>query len=137
MRDRHRHATLAPASLFDVVCEQPDSLEVVSVREWLSRVPYMHKQISSCWMTCSVSDGETEADVFASLFGPKGLLRGTTMVLVTHGVHHLPSADKIISMDTVTIILRPCARGCHDLYARIHSRSDRFRRGQLHRAAKG
>ncbi|KAF8171015.1 P-loop containing nucleoside triphosphate hydrolase protein [Mycena galopus ATCC 62051] len=47
----------------------------------------------------SALDGETEAHVFASLFGPDGLLTGKTTVLVTHGVHHLPSADKVIVMD--------------------------------------
>ncbi|KAJ6528440.1 P-loop containing nucleoside triphosphate hydrolase protein [Mycena capillaripes] len=47
----------------------------------------------------SALDGETEAHVFASLFGPDGLLKGKTTVLVTHGVHHLPSADKVIIME--------------------------------------
>ncbi|KAJ7216700.1 P-loop containing nucleoside triphosphate hydrolase protein [Mycena rebaudengoi] len=48
----------------------------------------------------SALDGETEAHVFASLFGPDGMLKGKTAVLVTHGIHHLPSADKVIIMDT-------------------------------------
>ncbi|KAJ6617219.1 P-loop containing nucleoside triphosphate hydrolase protein [Mycena sp. CBHHK59/15] len=43
----------------------------------------------------SALDGETEAHVFESLFGSEGMLQGKTTVLVTHGVHHLPSADKI------------------------------------------
>ncbi|KAJ6527114.1 P-loop containing nucleoside triphosphate hydrolase protein [Mycena capillaripes] len=47
----------------------------------------------------SALDGETEAHVFASLFGPDGMLKGKTTMLVTHGVHHLPSADKVIIMD--------------------------------------
>ncbi|KAJ7164505.1 P-loop containing nucleoside triphosphate hydrolase protein [Mycena filopes] len=51
----------------------------------------------------SALDGETEAHVFASLFGPKGMLKGKTTVLVTHGVHHLPNADKVIIMDAGTI----------------------------------
>ncbi|KAJ7031487.1 P-loop containing nucleoside triphosphate hydrolase protein, partial [Mycena alexandri] len=51
----------------------------------------------------SALDGETEAHVFASLFGPEGMLRGKTTVLVTHGVHHLPSADKVIIVDAGTI----------------------------------
>ncbi|KAJ7788604.1 P-loop containing nucleoside triphosphate hydrolase protein [Mycena olivaceomarginata] len=45
----------------------------------------------------------TLAQVFASLFGQDGLLKGKTTVLVTHGVHHLPSADKVIVMDSGTI----------------------------------
>ncbi|KAJ7224728.1 P-loop containing nucleoside triphosphate hydrolase protein [Mycena haematopus] len=51
----------------------------------------------------SALDGETEAHVFASLFGPEGMLKGKTTVLVTHGVHHLPSADKVVIMDVGTI----------------------------------
>ncbi|KAF8149760.1 hypothetical protein K438DRAFT_1988782 [Mycena galopus ATCC 62051] len=51
----------------------------------------------------SALDGETEAYVFASLFGPDGMLKGKTTVLVTHGIHHLPSADKVIVMDAGTI----------------------------------
>ncbi|KAJ7759637.1 P-loop containing nucleoside triphosphate hydrolase protein [Mycena metata] len=51
----------------------------------------------------SALDGETEAHVFASLFGPEGMLRGKTTVLVTHGVHHLPSADKVIIMEAGTV----------------------------------
>ncbi|KAJ7359935.1 P-loop containing nucleoside triphosphate hydrolase protein [Mycena albidolilacea] len=51
----------------------------------------------------SALDGETEAHVFVSLFGQDGLLKGKTTVLVTHGVHHLPSADKVIVMDSGTI----------------------------------
>ncbi|KAJ7364754.1 P-loop containing nucleoside triphosphate hydrolase protein [Mycena albidolilacea] len=47
----------------------------------------------------SALDGETEAHVFTSLFGADGMLKGKTTVLVTHGVHHLPSADKVIIMD--------------------------------------
>ncbi|KAJ7110721.1 P-loop containing nucleoside triphosphate hydrolase protein [Mycena crocata] len=47
----------------------------------------------------SALDGETEAHVFASLFGPEGMLKGKTTVLVTHGIHHLPSADRVIVMD--------------------------------------
>ncbi|KAJ7924025.1 P-loop containing nucleoside triphosphate hydrolase protein [Mycena leptocephala] len=47
----------------------------------------------------SALDGETEAHVFESLFGSEGMLQGKTTVLVTHGVHHLPSADKVIVMD--------------------------------------
>ncbi|KAJ7869699.1 P-loop containing nucleoside triphosphate hydrolase protein [Mycena olivaceomarginata] len=51
----------------------------------------------------SALDGETEAHVFTSLFGSGGMLKGKTVVLVTHGVHHLPSADKVIIMDAGTI----------------------------------
>ncbi|KAJ6526464.1 P-loop containing nucleoside triphosphate hydrolase protein [Mycena capillaripes] len=46
----------------------------------------------------SALDGETEAHVFASLFGPHGMLKGKTTVLVTHGIHHLSNADKVVVM---------------------------------------
>ncbi|KAJ7163527.1 P-loop containing nucleoside triphosphate hydrolase protein [Mycena crocata] len=52
----------------------------------------------------SALDGETEAHVFASLFGPDGMLKEKTTVLVTHGVHHLSSADRVIIMDTGKIV---------------------------------
>ncbi|KAK7008519.1 hypothetical protein R3P38DRAFT_2643731 [Favolaschia claudopus] len=51
----------------------------------------------------SALDGETEAHVFASLFGSEGLLKGKTTVLVTHGIHHLSSADKVLVMAGGTI----------------------------------
>ncbi|KAK7045035.1 P-loop containing nucleoside triphosphate hydrolase protein [Favolaschia claudopus] len=51
----------------------------------------------------SALDGETEAHVFASLFGPEGLLKGKTTILVTHGIHHLSSADKVLVMAGGTI----------------------------------
>ncbi|KAJ7644824.1 P-loop containing nucleoside triphosphate hydrolase protein [Roridomyces roridus] len=51
----------------------------------------------------SALDGETEAHVFASLFGSEGLLKGQTTVLVTHGIHHLPDAAKVIVMEAGTI----------------------------------
>ncbi|KAJ7465565.1 P-loop containing nucleoside triphosphate hydrolase protein [Mycena latifolia] len=51
----------------------------------------------------SALDGETETHVFTSLFGPEGMLKGKTTVLVTHGIHHLANADKVIVMDAGTI----------------------------------
>lgn len=43
-------------------------------------------------------DADTEDQVFRQVFGPDGLLkrRATTVVLCTHSVKHLPSADYII-----------------------------------------
>ncbi|KAJ6507526.1 hypothetical protein DFH09DRAFT_1101230 [Mycena vulgaris] len=51
----------------------------------------------------SALDGETEAHVFAFWFGPDGMLKGKTTVLVAHGIHHLPSVNKVIIMDGGTI----------------------------------
>lgn len=51
----------------------------------------------------SALDGETASHVFEHLFGPTGLLRGRTVVLVTHYVHHLPSADWVIILENGSV----------------------------------
>jgi len=45
-------------------------------------------------------DADTEELVFNRVFGPAGLLkqRGATVVLCTHSIRHLPSADHIIAL---------------------------------------
>ena len=45
-------------------------------------------------------DADTEAQVFRRVFGPDGLLRrrNVTVVLCTHTVRHLPSADHIVAL---------------------------------------
>ncbi|KAI0802868.1 P-loop containing nucleoside triphosphate hydrolase protein [Xylaria sp. FL0064] len=51
-------------------------------------------------------DADTEEQVFRQLFGPDGLLRrrGTTVVLCTHSIRHLPVADFIIVLEDGTIV---------------------------------
>ncbi|PKX93791.1 putative ABC multidrug transporter [Aspergillus novofumigatus IBT 16806] len=46
-------------------------------------------------------DADTEEQVFRQVFGPDGLLRrrGSTVVLCTHSVRHLPAADYIITLE--------------------------------------
>ncbi|EAW21065.1 putative ABC transporter [Aspergillus fischeri NRRL 181] len=46
-------------------------------------------------------DADTEEQVFRQVFGPDGLLRrrGSTVVLCTHSVRHLPTADYIIALE--------------------------------------
>ncbi|KAJ7669754.1 hypothetical protein B0H17DRAFT_1141992 [Mycena rosella] len=58
----------------------------------------------------SALDGETEAHggehtccARSASLRPDEMLKGKTTVLVTHGVHHLPSADKVVVMDSGTI----------------------------------
>ncbi|KAJ7818313.1 P-loop containing nucleoside triphosphate hydrolase protein [Mycena olivaceomarginata] len=41
-------------------------------------------------------DAETEKHIFQSLFGPHGLLRNKSVVLVTHNAQHLNSADRVL-----------------------------------------
>jgi ATP-binding cassette subfamily C (CFTR/MRP) protein 1 len=45
-------------------------------------------------------DADTEDQVFSRVFGPSGLLRqrNATVVLSTHSIQHLPSADHIIAL---------------------------------------
>ncbi|KUJ11330.1 ABC transporter [Mollisia scopiformis] len=45
-------------------------------------------------------DADTEDQVFARVFGTNGILRrrNATIVLSTHSVHHLPSADHIVAL---------------------------------------
>jgi len=45
-------------------------------------------------------DAETEERVFSRLLGARGLLRHTTVILVTHAVHRLSYSDHIISLDS-------------------------------------
>ncbi|KAJ7734086.1 P-loop containing nucleoside triphosphate hydrolase protein [Mycena metata] len=70
----------------------------------LARAVYARADLVLLDDVFSALDGKTEAHVFASLFGPDGMLKGKTTILVTHGVHHLPSADKVIVMASGTII---------------------------------
>ncbi|GFF55775.1 canalicular multispecific organic anion transporter 1 [Aspergillus udagawae] len=50
-------------------------------------------------------DADTEEQVFRQVFGPDGLLRqrGSTVVLCTHSVRHLPSADYIITLENGSV----------------------------------
>ncbi|MBE3046692.1 ATP-binding cassette domain-containing protein [Candidatus Bathyarchaeota archaeon] len=45
-------------------------------------------------------DNDTETEVFARVFSPEGILRrrGTTVVICTHSIRHLPAADHIIAL---------------------------------------
>ncbi|KAF4152717.1 hypothetical protein CNMCM6069_001775 [Aspergillus lentulus] len=50
-------------------------------------------------------DADTEEQVFRQVFGPDGLLRrrGSTVVLCTHSVRHLPTADYIIALENGSV----------------------------------
>ncbi|KAF4223150.1 hypothetical protein CNMCM6457_000707 [Aspergillus fumigatiaffinis] len=51
-------------------------------------------------------DADTEEQVFRQVFGPGGLLRrrGSTVVLCTHSVRHLPTADYIIALEKGRVV---------------------------------
>ncbi|KAJ7669760.1 P-loop containing nucleoside triphosphate hydrolase protein [Mycena rosella] len=76
---------------------------VASDRSAIARAVYARADLILLDDVFSALDGETEAHVFASLFGPDGILKGKTTVLVTHGAHHLPRADRVVVMDSGSI----------------------------------
>ncbi|CAH7458695.1 Abcc6 [Phodopus roborovskii] len=48
-------------------------------------------------------DAHVSQHVFKQVIGPSGLLQGTTRILVTHTLHILPQADRILVLDNGTI----------------------------------
>ncbi|KAJ7624899.1 P-loop containing nucleoside triphosphate hydrolase protein [Roridomyces roridus] len=66
----------------------------------LARAVYAQADLVLLDDVFSALDGETEAHVFASLFGGEGMLKDRTVVLVTHAIHHLSKADKVIVMES-------------------------------------
>ncbi|ETS77081.1 hypothetical protein PFICI_10955 [Pestalotiopsis fici W106-1] len=71
----------------------------------LARALYLHSDLLVLDDIFSGLDADTEDQVFRRVFGPEGLLRrrGTTVVLCTHSVRHLPAADYIIALGQGTI----------------------------------
>ncbi|ORZ31640.1 hypothetical protein BCR44DRAFT_1441906 [Catenaria anguillulae PL171] len=51
----------------------------------------------------SAVDVLVDAHLFANVFGPRGLLAGKTVVLVTHAVHHMLEVDRVVIMSDGTI----------------------------------
>lgn len=72
----------------------------------LARALYLHTDLLVLDDIFSGLDADTEEKVFGRVFGPEGMLRqrGTTVVLCTHSVNHLPSADYIIALGGNTIV---------------------------------
>ncbi|EGR49492.1 uncharacterized protein TRIREDRAFT_60116 [Trichoderma reesei QM6a] len=68
----------------------------------IARAVYARKPVAIFDDVFSALDKATERIVFARVFGKDGLLRrsGTTVILATHSVHLLPSADHIIALGT-------------------------------------
>ncbi|KAH0376384.1 putative ABC multidrug transporter, partial [Aureobasidium melanogenum] len=72
----------------------------------LARALYLHTDLLVLDDVFSGLDADTEEKVFSRVFGPEGILRqrGTTVVLCTHSVNHLPLADYIIALGGNTIV---------------------------------
>jgi ABC-type multidrug transport system fused ATPase/permease subunit len=71
----------------------------------LARALYLQADILILDDIFSGLDTNTEEHVFNHVFGQQGLLRrrGATVVLSTHSIRHLPTADHVIAMEEGTI----------------------------------
>ncbi|KAL4971316.1 P-loop containing nucleoside triphosphate hydrolase protein [Aspergillus desertorum] len=67
----------------------------------LARALYLRSDLLILDDVFSGLDADTEEKVFRQVFGASGLLRrrGSTVVLCTHSVKHLPAADYIIALE--------------------------------------
>ncbi|KAG8785249.1 hypothetical protein FRC12_017815 [Ceratobasidium sp. 428] len=54
----------------------------------------------------SALDAATEEHVAQSLFDNSKLLKGRTVFITTHSVHHLPSADTVVVMDQGSVVFQ-------------------------------
>ncbi|KAI0166753.1 putative ABC multidrug transporter [Hypoxylon sp. FL1284] len=72
----------------------------------LARALYLHSDLLVLDDVFSGLDADTEEQVFRRVFGPGGLLRrrGSTVVLCTHSIRHLPASDHIIALENGTVI---------------------------------
>jgi ABC-type multidrug transport system fused ATPase/permease subunit len=71
----------------------------------LARALYLQADLLILDDVFSGLDAKTEAHVFDQVFGREGLLRrrGSTVLLSTHSVRHLPAADHVIALDEGSI----------------------------------
>lgn len=72
----------------------------------LARALYLQSDLLILDDVFSGLDADTEEKVFRGVFGPDGLLRkrGSTAVLCTHSVRHLPASDHIIALGNGTVV---------------------------------
>ncbi|KAL5336142.1 hypothetical protein BJX70DRAFT_400953 [Aspergillus crustosus] len=72
----------------------------------LARALYLHSDLLLLDDVFSGLDADTEDQVFRPVFGAGGLLRhrGSTVILCTHSVKHLPAADHIIALEDGEVV---------------------------------
>lgn len=72
----------------------------------LARALYLQSDLLVLDDVFSGLDADTEEQVFRGVFGPDGLLRrrGSTAVLCTHSIRHLPASDHIIALGDGTVV---------------------------------
>ncbi|KAJ3076814.1 Canalicular multispecific organic anion transporter 2, partial [Rhizoclosmatium hyalinum] len=69
----------------------------------LARAVYNDAEVYLLDDVLSAVDAHVDKHIFDNVIGPRGMLSGKTRVFVTHGVHHLPSCDKVIVIKDKTI----------------------------------
>ncbi|EJD35977.1 P-loop containing nucleoside triphosphate hydrolase protein [Auricularia subglabra TFB-10046 SS5] len=70
----------------------------------LARAVYTRSPVTLLDDCFSALDAHTASNVFDSLFGPIGLLRGRTVLLATHILSHLTIADDIIVLEAGQLV---------------------------------
>ncbi|KAJ3017837.1 UNVERIFIED_CONTAM: Canalicular multispecific organic anion transporter 2, partial [Siphonaria sp. JEL0065] len=69
----------------------------------LARAVYASADIYLLDDVLAAVDAHVDKHIFDNVIGPRGLLKNKTRVLVTHGVHHLSSCDKVVVVKDKTI----------------------------------
>ncbi|KAI9172997.1 hypothetical protein H9P43_007128 [Blastocladiella emersonii ATCC 22665] len=62
----------------------------------LARAVYSRSSILLVDSVLSAVDSVSDKHIFSRVFGPRGLLRGKSVIFVTHGVHHLSQCDEVV-----------------------------------------
>ncbi|KAL7752385.1 hypothetical protein RI367_001919 [Sorochytrium milnesiophthora] len=62
----------------------------------LARAVYADADIYLLDDCLSAVDAHVDKHIFTQVIGKNGLLAGKTVILVTHGVHHLPQCDRVV-----------------------------------------
>lgn len=69
----------------------------------LARAVYARNDLVLVDDILSGLDWATEEHVWTNIFGPRGLLKGSTVVIATHAIRHINAVDNIVVMDNGSI----------------------------------
>ncbi|ORZ37671.1 P-loop containing nucleoside triphosphate hydrolase protein [Catenaria anguillulae PL171] len=69
----------------------------------LARAVYARRDIYLLDDCLSAVDAHVDRHIFTHVLGPRGLLRSKSVLLVTHGVHHLPQCDDVALIKDGTV----------------------------------
>ncbi|KAI9189465.1 hypothetical protein H9P43_000898 [Blastocladiella emersonii ATCC 22665] len=70
----------------------------------LARAVYANRDIYLIDSALAAVDSMVSTHIFTHVFGPRGLLRGKSIVFVTHGVHHLAQCDEVVLLKDGAIV---------------------------------